>query len=865
MSDKGKGNLTTGASAKPRKGKGGVVPPSRDKLSPKTNQGQRPALSLPPLRSIGYALGFEEASAPLSPVDVVLYLGLVVLLLYPPFFRGLFFPKEQLLTLALTAALFSLWWWAKGRMPERHPQGPASSSDLLKLNALDYATLALPLAYLLSLFVAANPRAALQEILKNVNYFLLYWLVSRLALDLKRVHLILNAMLASALGVALFGMGTVAGNFFYPASFDGGQLSSTLQYHNTMAAYLTAASFLALALATESETFWQRFTYTAAGYLLFIPFVFSYSRGAWLDFPIVLLLAILLAPRDYRGRTLFLAVATFLAAAPSIFWLGQLIEAKSRGIIIWAAYWAGLPILALLVRASLIRSCPLRSNKRIALLGAFLVVISLGAALFTLWRRLPSLVPESLIARLSAINPGESSVWQRFDYFRDALKIIRDHPILGAGGGGWEALYFKYQSYGYFTTQVHNHFLQVWVETGTVGFLAFLFLWGAFAYTLWQVIKKSPSETRVLVMGLAAGAFALGSHSLIDFNLSLSAVTLFLWSLFGLAQALSRFSGTVGAAYGGWGVAGHLAKTAASGAPAGTMIGTKQTKKRTPRPRGAAGTLLGPGLALLSLVLVVFSLLLAIAFSNGLEGGKALNRQDFARARTFFEHVLRFDPWTASYHMDLGQSYDALATLENKPQLIADADKEMQRALQLDKFSPQLTTLYGSFLLRHGQGLRGLDYLERALTLQPHRIESYQNLARSYFLVGKFFLEKGQANEAKLYLTNAVKVRDRLLATREKEPPHLPEHMKLPAGNPSLNLTLGQAEALLGQKEAAIKDLSQASTAGETAVEAKFWLGALYKTMGQEEKARPLLQEAFAANQRLQGDLAGLEKLLGAK
>jgi O-antigen ligase len=51
---------------------------------------------------------------------------------------------------------------------------------------------------------------------------------------------------------------------------------------------------------------------------------------------------------------------------------------------------------------------------------------------------------------------------------RCAVEIVKDHPIIGAGAGGWEALYRQYQNYSYWTTETHSHFLQVWVETGTL-------------------------------------------------------------------------------------------------------------------------------------------------------------------------------------------------------------------------------------------------------------------------------------------------------------------------------------------------------------------------------------------------------------
>ena len=68
-------------------------------------------------------------------------------------------------------------------------------------------------------------------------------------------------------------------------------------------------------------------------------------------------------------------------------------------------------------------------------------------------------IPENIVQRFSSISLKESGASSRFEFYRDALKIIKDYPILGAGGGGWQSLYQGYQSRLYWTTEVHSYFL----------------------------------------------------------------------------------------------------------------------------------------------------------------------------------------------------------------------------------------------------------------------------------------------------------------------------------------------------------------------------------------------------------------------
>ena len=176
--------------------------------------------------------------------------------------------------------------------------------------------------------------------------------------------------------------------------------------------------------------------------------------------------------------------------------------------------------------------------------GILLAAAGIGAGAGLHQRISAEVLPGSLMSRIHQFKDiGSSSYASRIDFKYAALKIVKDHPLIGTGTGGWNALYHQYLDFPYWTTEVHDHFFQVWVEAGTLGFAAFLAMWGLLAYNLWRLYRARPArEEWVLNWGVASAALALGAHAAIDFDLSLAAVAFILWSLFALVAAGANLS-----------------------------------------------------------------------------------------------------------------------------------------------------------------------------------------------------------------------------------------------------------------------------------------------------------------------------------
>ena len=302
--------------------------------------------------------------------------GLCALMLYPPFFRGLFFSREFLPTHAFSALLFGLWWIYKLSV----------KNDTSFLTCpLDYAVLGLVAAYAISLVPAVNTRSALGELLKNINYFIAFWLAAELTKELKKPQLLLNILLANAVLVAVLGIGAAAGTFDYPGAFIGGRIYSSLQYPNTLATYLTAAFFISMTLLLHCENKWGTYIYPSANFTLLFVFIFTYSRGAWLAFPVIMIFYLIGLSKDKRIKALF---SFILALFPALLCMQGFALAISTGAQskAWIWYLLGIILNIVLTQVSgMAAKYILKINKKLAIAAfctSIVVLIVLAGVAF---------------------------------------------------------------------------------------------------------------------------------------------------------------------------------------------------------------------------------------------------------------------------------------------------------------------------------------------------------------------------------------------------------------------------------------------------------------------------------------------------
>jgi O-antigen ligase len=397
---------------------------------------------------------------------IIAFIAAGLLIFLPPFFRGLFFNPEMYIMHIGTALV--LGFIAITQWQSREIVFPRTP--------LDWAVLAFAGAYLISLIDAVHPGEAFYGFLRILNYLAIYWIISRVVKSWREIEYIVRILLAAGLAVAAIGVLAAMGLPIYPDAWNGQAIRSTLQYQNALGAYLSFCALVAIGMwLREQHTGWKVF------YLLMIMFLIpviiaSYSKGAWLAGSIAAILLFAGVPRVYKLKTL---------------------------------------------------------------VGALLVVITLAIVVLVFptmsekdWDigNVPSSVIQSIGTEVEElINLDGSSFTSRMDFYSWGLDIVKHYPVNGTGAGGWQALYHQYKDGLLWTADVHNQFLKVWIEAGTLGFISWLALLVLAVVYVLQLRMKADERNWILIWAVVCGVSALVMHSFIDFELSIPAVFILLW------------------------------------------------------------------------------------------------------------------------------------------------------------------------------------------------------------------------------------------------------------------------------------------------------------------------------------------------
>ena len=128
------------------------------------------------------------------------------------------------------------------------------------------------------------------------------------------------------------------------------------------------------------------------------------------------------------------------------------------------------------------------------------------------------IIPEPLVRVFTTFNFKNSSVWQRVDYWKDGIDIIKDNWLIGAGGNTWRTLYGQTQDYLYYAKEAHCYILEIWMSFGITGILSYLFI---IAITIQNVMALQKKEKKYSnYMSIFLGISIIVIHSLMDFDMS---------------------------------------------------------------------------------------------------------------------------------------------------------------------------------------------------------------------------------------------------------------------------------------------------------------------------------------------------------
>lgn len=121
-------------------------------------------------------------------------------------------------------------------------------------------------------------------------------------------------------------------------------------------------------------------------------------------------------------------------------------------------------------------------------------------------------LPASVVNKIKTFQINNLSISERLTFYKDAFKLIRQNPLTGIGGNGWNYKYWEVASYDYETTQVHSYPIQILLEFGIVAIISYIAL---IIYIIKYLIKKENKN-----IGVITALIAILLHSTVDFDLS---------------------------------------------------------------------------------------------------------------------------------------------------------------------------------------------------------------------------------------------------------------------------------------------------------------------------------------------------------
>ncbi|NLL18056.1 MAG: hypothetical protein GX262_03400, partial [Clostridia bacterium] len=429
------------------------------------------------------------------------------------------------------------------------------------------------------------------------------------------------------------------------------------------------------------------------------------------------------------------------------------------------------------------------------------------------WQKI---LPRQFWERMQTVDAETILSQERIFWSGEALQLIKNRPLFGYGGGGWESVYRSNQAYNYSSTQVHNDWLQLGVETGALGLLAWLGLWAVWLYSGIKAFIASESRKRTFIWAVIAGTAAIGGHALIDFDLSLGAVSIALWFGFGI-------------------ISGLVPDKATTQEPSPS----RRAKKRG---KGRSRTNYVPlGIGALSLLFTLAAGSLIMGHNYGSQAVAAVQQGDGTKGLEYFSKASTYDPFQASYNIDAARLSLLKGDIEQAVQLGEQAAKK-------DRFNWQIHLNLAEIYWQQGSIDKSIEAATEAKNCAPLVQNVNNNVARVYALAGIRYLEERNEEAAWAVFEEVAAMPDQFNNYFEQLPEMIqrlwPSYSRL-AVDRELALSVGIAEYFLGKSQQATEHLELAMNNEASRAEALLWLAAARQKMGHTEEAQALLNQVL--------------------
>ncbi|WP_029192311.1 O-antigen ligase family protein [Paenibacillus harenae] len=417
---------------------------------------------------------------------------------------------------------------------------------------LSIAVMALPVIYWLASFQAVSAYYA--KFMTLVSFLLAILFIAGLyfAQEIKSRKTIEYALMLSSYVIVLFGLLNLFGQIYYRDALwlahDGYRLTSVFQYSNTYAGFLAALFLVSLYYAVHCIRPSARIIHAAMLVPIWISFLFTYSRGAIVVIPVMVLILIpflrltkQIAYIVFLGLSVVVSMAILGKLTANADEIAKLVQPTAEKVQSPISLFSSLPLqswgLLLLGMAVTTGLIMLYHAKISALLEAkleklssykwsfaavpavIIVLTAIAAVTLLSSSAIRGVLPDKIASRFENINLQQHSVLERLTFYKDGLRVAEDYPLLGGGGGAWQAMYEQYQNNPYWSRQAHSFFVQVLVETGWIGLIALITLIGFIYFLYIRAFIRNP-ERRGSHLIFFIVSLTLLMHSAIDFDMS---------------------------------------------------------------------------------------------------------------------------------------------------------------------------------------------------------------------------------------------------------------------------------------------------------------------------------------------------------
>jgi hypothetical protein len=323
----------------------------------------------------------------------------------------------------------------------------------------------------------------------------------------------------------------------FPSQLDANDIYARLRapYDYWNAIGLTAAmgvlACMWLGARRAGHTLLNALAYPAMGVML-VTLLLAYSRGALVALALGLALWFCIVPLRLRGAAVLLTGA--LGAGVVVAWDFSKHALSSESVALAARTVAGrqlgVLLVAMLVALTVaglaigfrtdVRAPSPRARRRAGALLAIVLLLSLVGlvgALSVSHRGLTGTISHDFSsltdpnAKIPPNTPGRLTAIAsvRARYWNEALEVFQDHPVLGAGAGGYRTARLRHRTETLEVRHAHGYIVQTLADLGVVGLLitlVLLFTWMAAAgrathpfnrrWTGWRELRGEPDPIR---------------------------------------------------------------------------------------------------------------------------------------------------------------------------------------------------------------------------------------------------------------------------------------------------------------------------------------------------------------------------------